>query len=1291
MLLPPNSSVEKTDVPNAIASFPTKIAVEQTSVPTASPLNMQNFGSNRFYLNSFNKQSALPVLQTFYLNLDEIPLKLDNLNSYSTFTRLHKDKLNLSIDPQSSLRTTILPFDESFWCKNADEQQSKNTMISLNQKNSAFSNQTIEKRNYTDLLAQPGVVKKQLTALSLLNNSKVSKKITRIDNDYFIEKQTSWFLKKAVNNCKLYSLSLFPNASESGTNVSKSDEQNNLQGLLSDLEKVLVEQGFYYLRRMSGYSYPDMNSKKVSSFLIHNLFSSFPKNGGLWDTTQNSLKLIFPANPAFIKKYYFSNSKIPTKFDIKTQLVNLQDWDHNETLYEGVSVILDLKNGLDWDSKIEKEENVPEIKDKFYTANNLRFWLENYLSPVNPLTHSKDTIKGISLKSRNFLFSVDDIVVPFLTENEWKKRYNENKTSQMSSDKNLSFLSTADYTVNDISLPVIEISLPNLKYKYARLNFTLNSNVDYVYSPEIFTKKIKPLSSIHGEIFNETLSPVNYKKLMSIFNKPQFIEKTFSDSWEPLTFRSWLIVSQIGLALLLFNFLKSIISDYFNELISFIIDFGSAVGIVDENLKEEIELLTGQRDKGFRIISKTRKKFQDIAGIKALLPEIAEIVWFLRNSGKEFSLSKNFPRGLLLIGPPGTGKTVLVQALAGEARVPVLALSGSSLVAPGESGALKLELLFQEARQLSPCIVFIDEIDTLAQKRQGVMQNPMGGDEILSVLEPVNASIDLGQSTSTDFLKNSQTSFFKKTDQISSLTGKSTEIGEDLNSSLSTKIALKIKQQIHAQEKFRQEQLTLLMQLLIELDGIQGRKGVVVIGATNRPESLDSAILRPGRFDKIVELGLPSHEKRLEIFKLYGGILGYDPNISWEYLSKRTVGFTAADLASIMNQSSLKAILNNTQHNLKTIEHGIDRITTSEIEKPSKKVTNIFINRVAYYQAGKVLLSTILEHHPPTLVSYLWPRRQNRRSLQILTNLQKYFFQFARRCELEDRIIGCYGGKAAEILFLQNSPVSLSSFGLEDLSFAFVLICFTIEKWYIYSKSTLMTQITQIISNKNVQELIPENIEFFKELAYSMEFSPHLLYSHETDISTYPLSQNFFSSAWWQLHISQELEFVERNFADWYRLYLPNPEETELNIEWSPPDEFYHRNLLNKQVNNTSSITWNDLHKIARDYQVHAFILESFNKALSLVDENREYLDKLVFELLKTEVLRQPEIEKLASIFITDANAGASAPAVTLKNQTMQNSSINDFSAIKIVNNSFGQMSRRKIKNWIDFKDFENS
>ena len=178
------------------------------------------------------------------------------------------------------------------------------------------------------------------------------------------------------------------------------------------------------------------------------------------------------------------------------------------------------------------------------------------------------------------------------------------------------------------------------------------------------------------------------------------------------------------------------------------------------------------------------------------------------------------------------------------------------------------------------------------------------------------------------------------------------------------------------------------------------------------------------------------------------------------------------------------------------------------------------------------------------------------------------------------------------------------------------------------------------------------------------------------------------------LNVSQEFESVQRTFADWYRLYIPNPEERELNIDWSPPDEFYSGNNLNKQVNKTSLLKWNDLHKTVRDYQVHGVVMQSFNKALSLLDENREFLDKVVFELLKKEVLREPEIKKIALSFIfTAAPIRKEAESATIGALTKSSETTEKLAKpqIKIVNNSFGQNSRRVTKNWIDLNDFLNN
>lgn len=1380
-ILTKTSNLNELDQELFIGSFPTAgevaskgLSKETTETKGFSPLTngekskrvtiKKVFGNSRLYLNSVDNQSFFlerftfskpfifsqenktfdKVLDFFYLDLDEIPVKIDSLISYThqeksdlkknvfessesfNFSSSNEEVKNVpffkktlssnqefpqeqsiqlsmetSLGKKNLFKPDLLKFQEKLW------NQYKNDHLIFHQKKPMISQKFV-----VTPLKNEAVLKKQLKGVESLNFPRQSKSqvlprdkslvsktrnstlvpttrgkgnflTPQVNSDLFFQKQLSWFLTRAQNTCKLYSLDLFP-----------TNDRNNLQVIISDVEQLFIEQGFSFLRRMSGYLYPDMNVKQVNTFLLQHLFSEFPRNfisyksfpkrevfwnqlgfleqSSFFNKSKANIKILFSANPSFIQNFSLDTKKVPN-FAIQTGSSTLKDLDQNETLYDEQAIFLNKKTGLDWKTKNQ----------------NLKFWLKNYFSPVNPLTESKQTILGNRVKTKiDFLVIKNQPVVPFLTPTEWEKIYTQNKnrvplTISQKFQNNQIF--SKEFEINGIDIPSIEIFIK--KSQYAFLHFDLNPTLDYLYSfqkASLFGRNSISAKTPPGNILEQApdttiRKSISYKKVLSILtdsDKGIFLQKVNFDNWEPLTFRSWLIVSQISFAFVFVSFLKSLFTEYFNELIWFIIEVGFSLGIIDQNLQEELELLTGRRDKGFRILTKPRKQFRSIAGINTLLPEITEIVWFLRTKRKDyFSLSKNFPQGLLLCGPPGTGKTVLVQAIAGEAQVPVVALSGSSLFGPGESGALKLELLFQEAREMAPCIVFIDEIETLAQKRQGVLQNPMGGDEIFSIFDPTSTSADVIHPTGGDFFKNSETSLFKTRENIESLTRKSTQ-GE-------TKEYIPSK---HEQlEKYQEEQLTLLTELLIELDGVRGRQGVIVIGATNRPELLDSAILRPGRFDKILELGLPSHEKRVEILTFYGKFLGYDPTISWEYFANRTIGFSAADLASIMNQSSIRAILNipknspeKAKHTLQTIEHGIDRITTSELETINKKGRKLFVERVAYYQAGKMLLSKLLEYHPPIRINYLWPRRQNRRSLQILTNLQKYFFQFARRVEIEQRIIGAFGGKAAEILFLQKHPGKISTFGLADLNFAFVLTCFLIEKWYLYSKSTIVAALTQLVSNKNSSELSPEKIEFFKEVAFSMELPPHLFSANENDQEHQPFAENFhvFSGAWWQLQISLEFEFVQRHFADWYRLYLPNPEEKELNIDWSPPDEFYHRNQVKKNLNTNTSIFWNDVHRVVRDYQVHSFVLQSFNKALCLLDDNRESLDKLVFELIKREVLRESEIEQITSLF-------NHVPTTTDSKSTEEN-----IPAIKILTNSFGQDSRRKVKNWIDFTDF---
>lgn len=959
-------------------------------------------------------------------------------------------------------------------------------------------------------------------------------------------------------------------------------------------------------RLMSGYLYPD-KLVQFSTTAINNVTNdTFEIKLPFSYLTNEKIKQVLPISPKFL---------------IQTSLVEIDDNSPFQLLYSGPTSLVDSQTGFDW--KFENSQQ--QIK--------FRIWLKNFLNSIFVSTQPLNNFFGLFDSSNNSsefpIQNTLDLNLYWLNNLPVFKTGNFIQPNIVGTpNKNIvqfpyfsitKINSLLDSSAEGLSLPILQsnISTQNRNQSYLINTATMKPNF---INAKIKTHYIQQnTASLNDDFTREFLTNGIYQYIPSILNINNSTT-LFKTLWEPLTFKSWLVTAQIGFAFLVFKTLKALADNYGRELLVYLLDLVALLGFVDEELKQEIEILMGQKEKGFRIIKKTNKNFNNIGGIKHLIPEIIEIIWFLRNSGRNFSLSQIIPRGILLTGPPGTGKTLLVQAIAGEAEVPVIALSGSSLLEPGESGALKLELVFQEARQLAPCIVFIDEIDTLAEKREQVLQNPMGADEILEALI---------------------------TNQI-----KTENSGSE-----------------SSQHETYKEKLRILMQFLIELDGIQSRSGVVVIGATNRPDILDPAVLRPGRFDRILEIGLPNAEKREEIFKLYSRNLGYDTQINWNYLIDRTVGFSSADIASIMNQSTLSAILNSTNHTIETIEFGIERTTTIGFEQPvSLKKTNLEIVQLAYYQVGKLLISLLLPEYPDVLITHLWPRRSNIRATQINKNLQTYFLKLAHRSELEERLIACYGGKAAEILFLENcaSQMNLSDLGVEDINFAQNLSHLMVKNWHLYTKTISIQNESELLSNFNQKEYFGHEDELigFAQLAEKNEMKlkneidefPTIATSGEIDKLIQHQAQTFFSTAIWQAQISSEFEFSTRLFTDWYRIYLPDPQQIERNLEWIPPDKYYQNNLYLRT--NADNQNWNSELQNSKTYLLNSLMLQSYNVALQLLDCNREILDFLVFKLLKDEIIRKPEIENIIP---------------TLKTRKKKN-----FQSLTKINSNWGKNSRRQ-------------
>ena len=430
----------------------------------------------------------------------------------------------------------------------------------------------------------------------------------------------------------------------------------------------------------------------------------------------------------------------------------------------------------------------------------------------------------------------------------------------------------------------IEDFFTQLNFHYLPTSQTLlnkslieNLNISGIYQkvPTIYKQEInlssKPFAllplSLRGDFsLGENVRPIiknsvfesSIRRIFVLLKPFLYFQKPFQEFWEPVTIQSWLVITKLSFAFIALKMTQSLLLNYGKELVF--------LGFLSENFKEEIGLTDKKKDKGYRLIKKVEKRFKDVAGIDNILPELGEMVWVLRNSGRSFKVGRVLPKGFLFVGPPGTGKTLLVQAIAGEAEVPVLIQSGSSLTDVGENekGAQRLTKLFEQARKVAPCIVFIDEIDTLGESRQNVMSNNVGADDLLQSLYKSNQG--LTEKKKSDYIDTDKAGNITEKKSRGGVTKKIRSENLQHNSSIEKKN--------QAKQQANQEQLHLLMQFLVELDGLKSRAGIIVIGATNRPKVLDPALTRPGRFDRVLNLELPGKTKRIEILKLYSQNIG---------------------------------------------------------------------------------------------------------------------------------------------------------------------------------------------------------------------------------------------------------------------------------------------------------------------------------------------------------------------------------------------------------------------------------
>ena len=448
-------------------------------------------------------------------------------------------------------------------------------------------------------------------------------------------------------------------------------------------------------------------------------------------------------------------------------------------------------------------------------------------------------------------------------------------------------------------------------------------------------------------------------------------------------------------------------------------------------------MMFGMGKSNAKVYVKSTTGIKDVAGEEEAKELLAEIVDYLHKPERYKEIGASMPKGALLVGPPGTGKTLLAKAVAGEANVPFFSISGSEFVEMFVGmGAAKVRDLFKQANEKAPCIVFIDEIDTIGKKRDG------------------------GQYGGND------------------------------------------------------EREQTLNQLLTEMDGFDGSKGVVILAATNRPESLDPALLRPGRFDRRIPVELPDLQGRIDILKVHAQKIKLAGNVDFSAIARTAAGASGAELANIINEAALRAVrLGRSCATQEDLMESVE-VVIAGYQKKNRVLSNKEKLTVSYHEVGHALVAALQSQSAPVQKITIIPRTSGALGYTMQVDEGEHYLM--TKTEMENKIATLTGGRAAEELIFheittgasndieQATKLARSMVSRFGMSSEFGMVAMeTVQSQYLGGDASLTCSMeTQTKIDKKVTEIIQTQYDKAMQLLQTNQPKLHeiakYLYEHET-------------------------------------------------------------------------------------------------------------------------------------------------------------------------------------------------